>query len=357
MRILWRYVALEYLKAFAASLVAVTSIYLVVDFVDRAKIYSGPGWQAAAAALYGYKALTVGYQLAPASLLLAGGVALSGLRRRGEYVALRSLAIGPWSLYLPVLATGLLLASGLVAADELVIGKAGRRVDEIAAHRFHFYGDFRTYFGRNPWFHGRRYVYHLRDIEPDGSFDDVTLFALSDDFRLSERIDAKRMVPAGGKAWTLLDGAAREIRGQEARLSSFSERTLQLDEDPAAFRIAQGRPEQMRFLEVRRQIAVRAQVGLPSAVYVLALHNKLAYPLGGIPGALLACALSLRPGRRGYMTAALAEGFFLIVVFWALLVVCKASVVAGGLSPAMAAWLPGALFFAAAAAAVRTVAR
>lgn len=357
MRILWRYVALEYLKAFAASLAAVTSIYLVVDFVDRARIYSGPGWQSAAAALYGYKALTVGYQLAPAAMLLAAGVALSGLRRRNEYVALRALAIGPWSLYGPVVAMGLLVASGLVIADELVIGRASTRVDEISAHRFRFYGDWRTYFARNPWFHGRRYIYHLRGSAPDGAFDDVTLFAVSDDFRLSERIDAKRMVPAGGKAWTLLDGAARELRGEEARVERFDTRTLELDEDPAAFRIAQGRPEQMPFLEVRRQIAVRAKVGLPSHTYVLALHNKLAYPLGGIPGALLSCALSLRPGRRGYMTAALAEGFFLIVVFWALLVVCKAAVVAGSLSPAMAAWLPGALFGAASAAALRAVAR
>jgi lipopolysaccharide export system permease protein len=356
-RILWRYVALEYLKAFAASLVAVTAIYLVVDFVDRARIYSGPGWQAAAATLYGYKTLTVGYQLAPAALLLAAGVALAGVRRRGEYVALRALAMGPWSLYLPVAATGLLIASGLVLADELVIGRAGRHVDEISAHRFRVYGDWRTYFGRNPWFHGNRYIYHLRSSDGDAAFNDVTLFALSEDFRLSQRIDARRMTSAGGKSWTLVDGAARELSGMEARVETFGERTLQLDEDPEAFRIAQGRPEQMPFSEVRRQISLRSKVGLPSQVYQLALHNKLAYPLGGIPGAMLSGALCLRPGRRGYLTAALAEGFFLIVVFWAVLVMCKAAVIAGGLSPALAAWIPSALFGGAAALAIKVMAR
>jgi lipopolysaccharide export system permease protein len=356
-RILWRYLALEYLKAFVGALFGVTAIYIVVDFVDRARIYSGPGWQAAAAVLYGYKTIAIGYQLAPAALLLAAGIALSGLRRRGEYTALRALAIGPSSVILPVAAMGVLLACGLILADEFVVGRASMRVDEIAAHRFKFYGDYRTFFGGNRWFHGKSRIYHLRRGDWDRGFEEVTLFQLSSDFRLAQRIDARRMESAGGTTWKLLDGTRRDLSGLSARVERFDELTLGLDEAPASFRVVRGRPEQMPLLEVNRQIAIRTEVGLPSDRYRLALHNKLAYPLGGLPGAMLACALALRPGRRGTLTTALAEGFLLIVAFWALLVVCKAAALAGGVSPAWAAWLPDLLFSAVAFGALKVLAR
>jgi lipopolysaccharide export system permease protein len=356
-RILFRYVAREYLKAFAGALFGVTAIYLVVDYVDRAKNYSGPGWPAAAALLYGYKSIAIGYQLAPAALLLAAGIALSGLRRRGEYTALRSLAIGPWGVLLPLAATGLALCAALVLADELLVGAASMRVDEISANRFRYYGEWRTWFGGNRWFHGKRHVYHLRRGDADRGFEDVTLFQISEGFRLAQRIDAGRMTSAGGTTWTLLDGTRRDLAGLSARVEPFQELTLPLDEGPAAFRVARGRPEQMSFFDVARQIAIRAGVGLPADRYALALHNKLAYPLGGLPGAILAGALTLRRGRRGSLAAALAEGFFVIVAFWALLVVCKAAALAGGMSPAWAAWLPDLLFAGAAAAAIQVFAR
>ncbi|MFN7131560.1 MAG: LptF/LptG family permease, partial [Myxococcales bacterium] len=77
MRLLWRYLAAEYLKAFVATLVAVSAIYLVVDFVDRAKTYTGEGWQAAVAELYLHKFVTMGFQLAPAAMLMAAGITLA----------------------------------------------------------------------------------------------------------------------------------------------------------------------------------------------------------------------------------------------------------------------------------------
>ena len=71
----------------------------------------------------------------------------------------------------------------------------------------------------------------------------------------------------------------------------------------------------------------------------------------------LACAITLRPGRRSFLTSALAEGFVAIVAFWALLVVFKAASLAGLIAPFVAAWGPVAIIALVALAAVRLFAR
>jgi len=356
-RILWRYAAAEYLKALAGTLFGLCAIYVVVDYVDRAKNYGGADWVLWVLQLYGWRAITVAYELAPGAMLLAAGIAVAGLRRRGEYTALRALAIGPAHLLVPIACLAALCSAAVFVADEVAVGPASRHVDEINVGHFQYYGSWRLYFGEVRWFRGRRHIYHLRRGSADEGFSEVTLLTLSEDFRLAQRIDAARMEPVGGQVWRLLDGTTRTLTGSATQVERFATRELTLDEDPNAFRIIKSRPEQLGVRELGEQIELRRNAGLPAERWILTLHNKFAYPLGGLPGAVLACALVLRPGRRSYLTSALAEGFVTIIGFWALLVIFKAATLAGMIAPWLAAWGPVGLLALGAVVAVRFLAR
>jgi len=356
-RILWRYVAGEYFRAFLGTLLAVCTIYLVVDYVDRAKAYTGEGWLSAVLELYFYKLVMLVYQLAPAALLLAAGIALSGMLRKGEYTALRALAVGPWHVLAPMAVVSTLLVGAFVRGDELVVGHASRRVDEITVGRFRHFGDWRFFYGDKQWFRGKTYVYQLRDGGPDEGFKRVSLFRLSEDFRLAERIDAAEMHFVGDHHWKLLDGARRTFSGETSKYEPFAEREMWLEEEASSFRLTKGRPEQLPFRELSEQIEARENIGFPSERYLLALHNKVAYPLAGLPGMLLAALLTLRRGRRGHLASALTEGFVIIVALWMLLVVAKAAAIAGTISPVSAAWIPVGVLAVLAVGATRGVAR
>ena len=89
--ILFRYVLKEALTTILVCLVGVVGIYLVIDYADRAKQYTGAGAGLAVAQLYGCKALLLLYQLAPAALLLGAGACMSSLRQRGEVTAIGGL--------------------------------------------------------------------------------------------------------------------------------------------------------------------------------------------------------------------------------------------------------------------------
>ena len=81
---LFFYVVRTYVRSAVGILAAVLTVFLVVDFVDRARAYTGEGWVWDVLRLYAYKALVAAQQLGPAALLLAAGATVSALRKRGR---------------------------------------------------------------------------------------------------------------------------------------------------------------------------------------------------------------------------------------------------------------------------------
>jgi lipopolysaccharide export system permease protein len=335
------YVVRAYLRNVVGIFFAVLTVFLVVDFVDRARAYSGEGWVLAVLELYANKALVASQQLGPAALLLAAGTTVSGLRKRGEVTALSALTFGPSAVYVPIGLCALLACLGFVAFDEAVVVKASRRVDEITTQRFNRWGDWRFYYSPKQWFRRGEHVFFLRAGGPEEGFQDVSVISVTPGFELKRRLDADSMRPVEGNRWVLSNVVERTFGpGGTTQVRTLPEAEYDLGVPGSAFRIRPGRPEQMHTDVLRQQIAVRAEVGLTTRQFLLALHNRFAYPLAGFPAALLAVGLALRPGRKGHLTAAIVEGLLVAVTMWGLMVVCRTLVMTGRLPAGVAAWLP-----------------
>ena len=301
--LLLRHVLRRYLVLVGAVLAGLLVVFLVADFVDRARAYTGPNWVRDVLELYGWKGVVATHQLAPAALLLASATLVSLLRRRGELTAILALGFGRRALILPVGAVALGAALVLGLLDELVVGHASRRVDEITALRFHRWGDWRSYFERKQWFRHQDRILHLESGDVDSGFRGVTVLRLTPEFELAERVDALGMEHAGGTRWRLR-GVTRRVfdRRGGLRLTELPEETVDLGIPASLLAIRPGRPEQMRVPVLRQQIRARREVGLPDRLYLLALGNRFAYPLAGVPAALVAV---VSPGWHARLGAAI----------------------------------------------------
>ena len=350
-RTLFRYVLRGYATAFAGIFAAMVAIYLVVDFVDIGSAYQGPTWAVDVAWLYANKALVVARQLAPAALLLAAAVAVSTLHRRGELTAVGALAFGPKTVLLPVATLALAVSAGMVAFDETLVLPAGRRIDEILAHRFNRWSAWFEVHQERQWLRRGEWILFLRSGDVDQGFGEVTLLRVSERFDLLQRLDARRLEWVNGGRWRLVEAQERRFEPDGASPSRALD-TLELDlgMDRDELRIRAGRPEQMRLPELFEQIRVRRRAGLPTHLFLLALHNRVAYPVAGLPAALVAAGLALRPGRRGHLTRAVVEGLTIVLVLWGLMVIGRTLVVTGRLAAGLAAWAPAAILALAAAA-------
>jgi len=356
--ILARYVAVRFLGAFLLALGGVVGIFLAVDFVDNSAGFTGPGWGPTVLLLYAYKAAVVVYQIAPAALLLGAAIATSTFRSTREYTAMRSVGLGPWRLAVPVLLTALLAGAALVVLHDLVGVEAAARAEEIAAVRFGRGGDLRRFLAaREPkrWFRGHdgRRIYRLRGNLPDGGFEHVTVLEIGPGFTLARRIDASRMRP-DGDGWILEDVEDRTFAPDGSmRLETAPARRFAFDEPAGAFSIVPGRPTEMRWATLLRQIDVRRRLGQPVADFELERYNRLAYPLVGVPGALLAVALALRRNRRGHLATSLLESVGVSLLLWGAQGVTWALGLSGRVPPWTAAWAPNVLFLLAGLLAVR----
>lgn len=348
---IFRYIARTYLALLAGIFGALVAIFLVADFVDRLKSYSGPNWIADVAELYGYKALVAAHQLGPAALLLSAGTAVSLVRKRGELTALGSLAFGPSSFYLPIALCALAFGSALIAFDEYVVVKAGARVDEITTQRFNRWGDWALYFVPQKWFRRGDRIFFMRHGNPDAGFAAVTILKLTPDFKLGERLDAQRMSFVSGTRWLLTGVVSRHFAESGETGVELADRVEDdFNATVSDFRILPGRPEQMDLPELREQIRARDRVGLPSGQFALTWYNRFAYPLAAVPAVLLTIGLALRIGRKGHLTLALLEGLIISMGLWGMMVICRTLVLAQRLSPPLAAWVPvGVLTLGAAA--------
>lgn len=347
--ILFRYVARRTAWAILAAMVGVVTIYLAVDYVDNSGSYTGEGWIAAVLELYANMAVVVIRQVAPAAMLLGAGVAASGLRQTREYVAMRAAGLGPWFLSAPVIAVVLLFGIGLVVLHDAVGVQAVERVEAIRAFRFKKGGDRRSWEAAHApmrWFRGRdgRHMYNLRGTLPDGGFEGVTVLELSPEFRLVRRIDARAMRPAGAE-WVLDEVVERAfLPDGRLEVQRSAQRAVRFDEPPDAFAVVPGNPAQMRWTRLVQQIDIRSRIGLPVASFQLERDNRLAYPLAGVPGALLAIALALRANRKGHIATALVESVGVSLLFWSVQGVTWALGLSGRVEPWLAAWAPDLVF-------------
>jgi lipopolysaccharide export system permease protein len=355
-------------RRFLATLGGVVLVYLVIDFADRAHTYTGRAWGRAAAELYANKAAVVAYQLAPVALIIAVSLVVTLLSRRGEITALFALGVRPARLALPVAAFSAVLGVALFWLGEKVVVGADARAEEIQVKRFNRWGDWATYHAGSYWVRGKNgRIYHLGP-ERDGGWEPATVLEIAPPFRLSRRIDARRIEPGPGQCagaplvcrWRMKEAVETryELYGgpggtiTERRVDVLEER---FPESPADLQLRGGRPRQLPWRQLREQVRRRENAGQRAREYEVALAERVAVPVHVIPGALAALGLTLllqRPRRRMPLAGAVALGMGLSMVLWAASVIAHAISVAGGLDPWAGAAIPGLVSALIAAAAL-----
>src|SRR3954471_506222 len=229
------------------TLGGVVVIYLVIDFADRAHGFTGRAWGRAAAELYLNKAAVVSYQLAPAALIISAALLVTMLSRRGELTALLALGVRPLRLTAPVAAFAAVLGVSLFWLGEKVVVRADARAEEIQVKRFNRWGDWATYHAGSSWLRGKSgRIFHLGP-QRNGGWEPATVLEIAAPFRLSRRIDARRIEPAGPGRWRLLEAVETRYELYGGPGGVISERRLEIlverfPESPADLELRSGRP-------------------------------------------------------------------------------------------------------------------
>lgn len=338
MKLLERYVARLTAGLFLTLTLGVVTLFLVIDFGDWLRIYAGkPAGDVAL--LYWYRSHVAVVQFAPAALVLAAGLAVTVVRRRGEWTALRALGASPATVVRPIMLVAGLAAVGLIAFQEFVVSESGPKIDRLMVERFDRWGDFLSVYSPRRWFRAGDSLLNVRgDANPE-RLEDVRLFQLGKSSELVRWIEAGKLTYVREGQWKVDDATELNFVGPEASAGRKGSFELPLSLRPEVTQLAVGRPEWLPLRVLDRQVALMGALQLPTEPTRFAIHHRWAAPVAAVLAALIACLVGLRGQRSASVPRTLLEGAGLYGGLFVVGMISRSLAINGRLAPSLAAWL------------------
>lgn len=351
MRIIDRYILLEFVRYFLVSLAALVLVFFIAEYLRGA-------WDTEAGALtmLKYNLYEVPHTLCrmvPPAAMLGTAVTLSLLNRKNELTAIHASGIG--LVHVSTLIFGAIFIAcclTLVIYDRVVPPMARNKTLyywHVIKNRPDFTMDIKT---SKIWYRSKNYIYNLRAYnKKTATIQGIGIYFFDRNFKLAQHIEAQTAhYDEQANEWDLRDGMLTVFpESSSFPLSKhFAEKRLTLPETPKDFLEIEKQVETLRLKDLWTFIKRNREAGLDTKTYEVDLHSRMAVSFIPLIMGLLAVPYSVRPKREGGLGKDLAVCTGWIFSYWLLFSLSLSLGRSGALEPAVAVWVPCALFFAAA---------
>ena len=352
MRLVSRYLALQYLRGLAVCLFVGTGLFLVLDFFQRVNHLARYDPTPATLVMYFASRLPMMItEIYPAAALLAVLLAVGLLNRHREILALRACGFSNWQLASPVIAASMLVSFALLAWTEVVVPPSAvryREINDIVIKKKVARG---LYNSSSLWFQSVGGFVHVDYFDAHAEIlHGLTVYDADPEFQLTRILEVPEARWANGR-WEMPTGTVKLVGADGGvTIRDLLPGELALTETPRDFARKRHSAREMSFFGLRRKLDMLRAKGLDATDLRVDLQIKLALPFSGVISALMGFPLAVRTGRRAGMGYTLAFGLILGLAYWVTMGVALSAGRAGVLPPVFAAWAANALFAALAVA-------
>jgi len=339
-QILPRYLRSRFLGLFFFCLLSVVVLFLVVDLVENLDqfIDKKVSWKIVLVYYLYFLPYTIVLVL-PVATLMASVFSVGNLAKHNEIVAMKSLGYSLYRVIITLLGVGFIMSILSFIMAEGFVAQTNRKKEEMG----------RIYLsGLQPTISSR-----LQDLEiqepPDkiitiGYYDGETQTAFRvkvetfQNYKLISRVDASSMY-WDGHAWVIPNGYKREFEGETERAFSFYEpETYHFQFNPKELLLAQVKPDEMSFQELRWFVKRVRQSGGEVYRWMTELHLRIAFPLSNVIIVLFSVPLAYNRRKKN---TAVGIGISLAVCFFYFGLVKMGQTLgqSGSVHPIIGAWL------------------
>ncbi len=346
MKLLNRYIFLEFLRTSLAILAGILVLYLTVAFLKEADDFIRHKASMSQIVRYFLFSLPgMAGQALPFAALIGTLLSLGNLSRHNEITAMSAGGVSIFRIVLPVMLGGVLLSAIGFANNEMIMPKYAARAAHIRNVEVEGKPERVIFQQRRLWLRGPdNSIANIDLITPDrNEMIGVNIFKLSSDFSIRERITAGRLVWQDG-AWKLRESRkyvpsdrAVTIRSADGEVYNVVDRP----EDTGM--IAKGSKE-MSFIELYEYVNRLKSIGYKVGRHEVDLHGKIAIPFSCLLMVMIALPLSMQRVRSGGAARSIALAVMVAAVYWALMSGGRALGLSGTVEPVYAAWLGNAVF-------------
>jgi lipopolysaccharide export system permease protein len=350
MNILDRYIIKEYLTVILLILVSIISIYLIIDFFGKIRMFmSNSATVRQIAAHFFFMIPFIISQTTPAVVLLATLMTFGTLSKHNEIVAMKANGISLYRMALPVMAIGVLISVFLFLFSEFVTPQSYYKAEYIRRIEVQKREALGTFKQNQIWYRGSKGIYNFKmfDINTN-TLNGITINYLDEGFNLTKRVDADKAEWKNNQ-WIFHNVLITTFHeGTFPALERAATKALELPETPADFNTAQKDADKMSFFELWAYIQKLQSDGYDATRYLVDLHGKVAISLVSILLVVIGICFSLRSERSGGVSQSIGAGIVIGFSYWLIFAFSLSLGRSGTIPPIPAAWLANILFGAAA---------
>lgn len=346
MSIIQRYITREILKQLGIVLVAVVSIYIIVDFFEKSDDFVKAGLPVSRTLTF--FVLNIPFiisQIAPIGILLSIIIVFSLMNKNNELLALKSGGVSFYSLLRPVLLLGIVAVVALFIFTDRVVPDATGKANSIWLKEVKK-KSLMSSKEKNIWIKGNRRITHIAYCNPvKKSIFGISVNIFDDQFRLVRKIDAERGDFRDG-AWqlkTLIEQKRDETSGAFT-ITYFEEMAEHLDFVPADLAKVVRKPEEMSYKELLQYIRKVEDEGYDATIHRVNLHAKPAFAFVCLVMCLIGVGLAVRKGVGKGIFFSITYGIALAFFYWIAHSFCLSLGYGEMLPPVAAAWVSNFIF-------------
>jgi lipopolysaccharide export system permease protein len=346
MSILDRYLFREIVKFFLIILIAAAGIYLTLEFFRAIDNFMEA--ELSLLRLLEYLQLkipSIVSQILPISVVLAIILTFALMNRNNEILALMSSGASLYSLFRPVLATGLICSAMLFLLSEIVVPITTRQANQI------WWTEVKRASAFNPrqrdiWMKGDRSIYHFAYYDSNKHLvSGITLNYFDSKFNLIKRVDARQGVFRADR-WVFYDVMIQQLEkgAEEYTVSLHDEWVEPVDFIPQDLKRMAKKSEEMGFEELLAYIRMIESEGYDATAYKVDFFAKFSLPFVCLILALIATGMAVRRKAKENVSISVAYGLIILFFYWVIHSLCLSLGYGGVLPPLLAAWASNFLF-------------
>ncbi|MCK4957072.1 MAG: LPS export ABC transporter permease LptG [Candidatus Cloacimonetes bacterium] len=349
MRLLDRYIIIEYLKIFLVITFSFSVLFLIIDVSDRLPrlMRRGAEWNDLAL----YFLLRIPYLVvlsSPVMVLLSGLFLMNNLAKHSESVAIRAAGISIARMVSPLFVFGLIFTIFIMLFAEFVLPKAeeyrqyiykekikNQKVEnKMARSHIHYLGNDKNLY----------YIGYFDGYREQLTTIDITTFD-NENGKIDRKITASKAFWKDDE-WHFEKCYIRNFDGGRLRKSEFFESTVisEVDVTPIDFIKSAKKPMSMNYFELEDYIERLKKVGEKFTKELVELNLKVSFPFANLIILLFSVPLVSTSSRSKGKGLIFAFGLLICFLYLSALRICQSLGYNDILSPIMAAWLPNVIF-------------
>jgi len=346
MRILHRYILTETIKAFMLVLIAISMIFLLIDFIERIDNFMETDLPFSR--FLEYMLLKIPFifsQILPICVLLAVLISFGLMIKNNEIMSIKGSGISIYYLLQPIILFGIVSTVVMFLLTELIIPLTAGKANYI------WYKEIKNQKGltsreKNIWIRGDGLIANIAFFHPrKQTAHGVTLYFFDNQFKLTRRLDARDAYYENDQ-WIFQSPVNQFLKesGETKKVTYPDKLSMTLAFKPSDLIRVSKKSEEMAYSELKAYIEKIRNEGYDATIYQVDLYVKTAFPFICLIMTIIGSGTALKQSKISGLAQPIVFGVAAAFLYWMMNSITISLGHAGQLPPFLAAWSTNIIF-------------